>query len=349
MANQKEKPKQKVKVKVKKLVPPIVASVFFLAVILTISLGGTSSYLMGNSVTNNYICPDGYKLSNNSCKLEINATKIGDVNGDNLIDNSDIAMIQEHLSGNLVLVSEKFKAADVNQDGRISLDDVDKIKSYMNGSSDLSGYICPDDYILNNNKCYMTKEAISVSKNSFVVGDAVLYNNTYWYVLSDHDDYVTLLKKDSLTASELGSYAVNNSGEYQKIMYYKDSSCLNNNNCNDYASSNVKAVLDSYVSSFVDDLKEVDGYKIRLITIDELVKLGFTDKTNTLYYEASDTTPYWIGSNGGNYWVMNSNINNVNNTFTVVDYNHDSYVYESAVYNKLAMVRPVINLYKNKI
>lgn len=347
MANQKGKPKQKIKVK--KLVPPIVASVFFLAVILTISLGGTSSYLMGNSVTSNYICPDGYKLANNSCKLEINATKMGDVNGDNLIDNLDIVMIEEHLNGNIALVSEKFKAADINGDGRISTEDIDLINSHINSSTNFKGYVCPDDYILDNNKCYITKEAISVSKKSFEVGDAILYNNSYWYVLSDNEDYVTLLKKDSLNASELGSYAIDNGGEYQKIMYYKDSSCLSSNTCNDYNSSNIKIVLDNYASSFSEDLKEVNGYKIRLITIDELVKLGFADKTNTLYYEESDNTPYWIGSNGGDYWVMNSSINNTNNTFTVVDYNNKSYVYESTVYNKLAMVRPVINLYKNKI
>ena len=81
------------------------------------------------------------------------------------------------------------------------------------------------------------------------------YNNSYWYVISNKDDYVTLLKRDTIED------AIN----YNEIS-------INN-------------ILNSYISGISSDLKEVNGTKIRLININDLKDLGFVDKTNTNYYE----------------------------------------------------------------
>ena len=343
--------KPKVKVKIKKIILPVVASLFFFVIILFGTFNSDIKNLMGNSTLSNYICPTGYQFENNKCIKEISATKIGDVNEDNVIDNKDILLIQEHIDGATLLTSQNFKAADVTNDGRIDKEDKNKLNYYIEkDNSIISGYVCPDEYNLENSKCYTKKAAISVKNNGkYEVGDAIKYNNSYWYVIKDQDDYVTVIKKDPLTKDQLGKFATNNQDGYSNIMYYSDSNCINTNNCSKYENSNIKVVLDSYIVSIANDLKEVDGYKIRLITINELVKLGFIDNSNTLYYEPSKNTPYWISSNGNEYWVMNSNNNTLNNTFMVVDYNNQSYAYEVGTYNTLGKVRPVINLLKSAI
>ena len=57
---------KKQKVKVKKIVYPVVAACFLLALVLTISLSPNMLGLMGNSVINSYICPNDYNL-NGTC------------------------------------------------------------------------------------------------------------------------------------------------------------------------------------------------------------------------------------------------------------------------------------------
>ena len=63
------KPKTKVKVKTKGLGLPIVASLFLFVVMIGITMNGDLLSLMGNSVTNKFICNEGYELSGNRCKL----------------------------------------------------------------------------------------------------------------------------------------------------------------------------------------------------------------------------------------------------------------------------------------
>ena len=338
------------KSKTKKIMLLVVSVVILFVFIYLLFFNSNLSSLMGNSVINGYICPDGYKLNGSMCISELEATRLGDVNDDGSITLDDIDLITSHINNTMLLTSQNFAAADVNEDGKITTEDSNKIKTYIaKKDKSLNSYVCPNGYKLKNRKCTLEKKASKIKKSEpYEVGDAVLYNNEYWYVLSDNDDYVTVLKDKPLTSSELGKYAINNGEEYSNIMYYSNNTCVNNGDCNEYNKSNIKTVLDSYAVSINDDLKEVDGYKIRLITLDELVELGFKDNTNTLYYEMNEKTPFWIGSNGGEYWVMPSN-NTTNNIFVVSDYNNNSYVYESNPYNTLAFVRPVINLKKSSI
>ena len=91
------------------------------------------------------------------------------------------------------------------------------------------------------------------------------------------------------------------------------------------------------------------GYKIRLITIEELSKFGYIDKTSSNYFESTSNTPYWLNDTIGDYWIMNSNNNTVNKSFIKVNYNHNGYIYEVNAYDTLARVRPVINVYKSAL
>ena len=310
-----QKPNVKVKVKAKKLVLPIVASMFFFTVIIGITMNNDLLSLMGNSITTDYVCNDGYKLKGNKCEVSIDAYKLGDINYDGVINNIDVSVINDYVSSNTSISGTELSIADVTGDGKLTKEDVNKLKFYLAGMSkaNITGYICPIDYELDGNKCIKEANAVLVS-NKLEIGSAVYYNDSTWYILENKDDYVTLLKRDYIDIS--------------------DNNMVNYNNIN--------SVLSNYASSILNDLKEVDGYKIRLIKLDELVKLGFVDKTNTNYYEEGNNTPYWIGLKDSNYWIMSEK------PFMLVNYEGNNYVYETN-YNTYAYVRPVINVYKSAL
>lgn len=100
-----------------------------------------------------------------------------------------------------------------------------------------------------------------------------------------------------------------------------------------------------------DNLKEVDGYKIRLITRDELKNnLGWTNASDTeatyagdegnnvsvwVYQDFGDVTSYWTmaPSSTSTVWIMDG---------------FDDYLRINPIYNSNG-VRPVINLLKTSI
>ena len=299
--------KTKVKVKTKKLVLPVVASLFLFVIMLGITMNGDLLSLMGNSVTNKFICNEGYELSGNRCKLEINAQKLGDINNDGVIDNLDEQLLVNYLNNTNDVVGFD-KVADVTFDGKVDNSDLNKFRFYLGGITLIDGYVCPTSYELDNNKCIKYENATKIS-NNYEVGSAIYYNDSYWYVLSSDNDYVTLLKRDTI------SDAIN------------------------YNESNINNILNNYINNISDDLKEVDGSKIRLINLNDLKELGFVDKTNTSYYEGINT-PYWIGYVNKEYWV--------DDAFILVNYDNNNYAYKAS-YDTLAYVRPVINVYKSKL
>ncbi len=303
----------KVKTKKKSLIMPVCASIFFFAVIIGVTMNNDLLSLMGNSITNKYVCNDDYKLKGSKCVTSIDAYKIGDVNYDGIINNVDASIINDYVDSNSIVGTE-LSVADVTLDGKLTKEDVNKMKFYLAGisSANIEGYVCPNGYELDGNKCEKEENAVLVS-DKLDIGSAVKYNNSIWYILDNKDDYVTLLRKDYINISN------------KQVNY-----------------NSINSVLDDYASDILSDLKEVDGSKIRLITIDELIQLGFNDKTNTKYYEESDDTPYWVGLNNSNYWVMNIS------PFMVINYEGKNYVYE-AKHIDYAYVRPVVNVYKSAI
>lgn len=337
---------KKQKVKVKKIVYPVVAACFLLALVLTISLSPNMLGLMGNSVINSYICPNDYNLNGTTCNITIDAYSKGDVNLDGEIDSNDITYIKNHINNISLLINDNFIAADITGDNKIDNSDLNELNLYLSGMNNISEYFCPSDYNIEGKKCYKSEPAISVVTNSYNVGNAVLYNGAYWYIISSGDDYVTLLKKDSLNVNELSNYFVAGT---DGLMYYGKEGCINNNTCNLFNESSIKFALDNYKNNIDNDLKDVNGYKIRLITIEELSKFGYIDKTSSNYFESTSNTPYWLNDAIGDYWIMNSNNNTVNKSFIKVNYNHNGYIYEVNAYDTLARVRPVINVYKSAL
>ncbi len=152
---------------------------------------------------------------------------------------------------------------------------------------------------------------------TYSIGDTIKFGGSNWRVIKNstgNEDYVTLMKETVLTNAELGNYALNGTSDIME--YYWDDNCHNANhgysssnksncdNTNSYATSKVKEFLEgTYINTLGSSkLKEINGYKIRLATIDELC----TD-INCL----SSRYESWILNNyGGNqnnvygYWTM---------------------------------------------
>ena len=188
---------------------------------------------------------------------------------------------------------------------------------------------------------------------AYSIGDTVNFAGSNWKVIkasTTEEDYVTLMKETVLTNAELGDYAYNST--YDTMIYHESS--------NVYATSKVKEMLETrYLPTIGENnLKKVDGYKIRLITVDELESnLGYTKDTGTNVYNYNlEITPSWVYQNFG------ENQNNVSGYWTMTPYSDDYFSYTwhvtpfRIVYNHYGDVtnnhigvRPVINLLKSSI
>ena len=205
---------------------------------------------------------------------------------------------------------------------------------------------------------------------TYSIGDKITFAGSDWYVIKDSaetEDYVTLMKETVLTNSELGNYAYNST--YNSMEFTWTETCHNANhgynsedksdctNTNNYANSKVKEFLEeTYINTLgADKLKEIDGYKIRLITLEELQdNLGVSKTITASFYETDiSNTPTWVyqnykknQSNVDGYWTMTPK---ENNSFCMC------YVMGSSVYTSMSVyydqlgVRPVINLLKSAI
>ena len=60
--------------------------------------------------------------------------KLGDVNGDGVIDNKDLKLVENYIMGTVAFTEKQFKAADVNKDNMIKTIDYIKIQNYINGT-----------------------------------------------------------------------------------------------------------------------------------------------------------------------------------------------------------------------
>ena len=216
---------------------------------------------------------------------------------------------------------------------------------------------------------------VAITYPTYSIGDDVTFGGSNWKVIKNstaQEDYVTLMKETVLTASEIGdaySIKVNDTGQ-PYMAYYWSSTCHQNgtfgtdtynssdgSGCdghNDYAGSKIKQVVDNYMTNYLDEskLKALDGYKIRLITLDELIdNLGFSpnETPSSVYYGSSGSTPSWVYNNLGNgessYWTMSPDADVASQAWYVTS---RAQVFSRVVqyYYDGSGVRPVINLLK---
>ena len=221
--------------------------------------------------------------------------------------------------------------------------------------------------------------AEQVYKN-FYIGDEVVYRSEKYYVIENsyyNKNYVTLLKADLLKLDDIGDYRdnvlknisysevdgiINYTCGNDKVLIFSDNnidlSFSNDEETNicygGYVKSKIKEILDNWVKLELDEneLVTVDGYKVRLLKIDDLVQnLNFTQTTSiiagkdSISYKSSDNTPKILFS------ILNKD------SF-MMDISSESWVYSLektnenliATLNRInyvkSSIRPVINLNK---
>gem|GEM_PF-1268086 len=59
--------------------------------------------------------------------------KLGDVNGDNAINVTDISLVAAHVKGRKALSANKFALADINKDGSVNVTDISRIAAHVKG------------------------------------------------------------------------------------------------------------------------------------------------------------------------------------------------------------------------
>ena len=230
-----------------------------------------------------------------------------------------------------------------------------------------------------------------ITYDTYAVGDVVNFAGSNWYVISNsssEEDYVTLMKEKVLTSSALGDYAYNytcsesdaSSGmsgckttgqviSHDTMQYYWDDACHpsgyygytegDSSGCeghNDYEGSKVKEYLEgTYINTLGEtNLKEVDGYKIRLITVEELQNnLAYaTELTKSFYEYNSESTPNWVYENFydetsvSGYWTM---VPDIDSPLTVWSIRVSGILTPCSLTDGASSVRPVINLLKSSI
>lgn len=216
----------------------------------------------------------------------------------------------------------------------------------------LSGYIVYDKILSTSNTTTNQKEASSIDTDNkinkkYSVGDEITFNNEKWNVIkesNESDDYVVVLK--STVLDELTD----------KPYYNCPAENDNGLNCNmqmsnDYKNSVAKKYFEeTYISKLgKENLKEVNNYFIRLITIKELRELG-CDTNNKC-----DKAPSWLLSNTVS-WTMSHASDTPTMDATkanVYAFGFDSYAGSTDIQTlgvgSAMSVRPVINLLKSSI
>ncbi|MBQ9319075.1 MAG: hypothetical protein IJR82_05530, partial [Bacilli bacterium] len=178
-------------------------------------------------------------------------------------------------------------------------------------------------------------------KSSYKFGEEVMYKGELYYVLKDSNDKeesVTLLKDIPLTNEVIQKYY---DGEIRTIGKY---GLVHSDSSNYNEPSSLKIIVDGWVEdTFGDDAYELDSYKARLLTGDELIEDLYFEYDRISYaqgYIAGDDTPDWVVQNY-NYWTMTDNIAIGSNDMGA--YHTDSLsLYFSAI-------RPVVNVKKRAL
>lgn len=197
--------------------------------------------------------------------------------------------------------------------------------------------------------------------------------NESYEIYSDSDEnqtYIELLKEKPLTAQDIYKYS---NGKYntEQVPYYVSNTCNKNNKTGcttDFNKSLVKEILDNWAEDiFGEGVVEVNGYKTRLLTIEELVDRFAYEPylSSSITYRATADTNLYIYDFVRNYntsfrraWTMSPFEDSNYQVLTIgeVDYSHypnyykSAYIYKSAVYEdeddifnpSYASIRPIL-------
>ena len=133
----------------------------------------------------------------------------------------------------------------------------------------------------------------------FEIGDKLIYSESEWYVIALHDDCCTLV-------SAVHDYSDSIYFDYDllfgMIRHFTDRKLT-------YEESAMKLYLEEEVAPAMNELAEVDGYKIRLLTLKDIENIvpleKRTDDNGLDYYVQTDDRDYsWLIENNSWCWTM---------------------------------------------
>lgn len=75
-----------------------------------------------------------YRIVLMKYKNQEQESKLGDVNGDGVINQADYDMLQKFLVGEITLLKQQYIAADINKDGNVTMTDLVKLKEMINNA-----------------------------------------------------------------------------------------------------------------------------------------------------------------------------------------------------------------------
>ena len=204
----------------------------------------------------------------------------------------------------------------------------------------------------------------TVTYDVYSVGDEVTYNNVDYYVIKDSgatESTVTLLKAEPIKSSEIGAYLsstevaeeVNLNNVYAQIPYYSKDNCVSGGDASscstDYSVSDVKQILDIWSINYTitnDLIKDNTGYKVRLLTHEELVNnLGYENTISTSTPSSNGITPEWVFDDDYIYCTM-SQFND--NDYEIWYIQTDGHIIGFEVYFYFS-IRPVITIKKSAL
>ena len=212
-----------------------------------------------------------------------------------------------------------------------------------------------------------------ITYDAYKVGDTVTYNNVNYRVIknsSASESTVTLLKAEPLTVSEVNQYGAGhinryatssvgtayNMNGYGGMAYYSSETCEYVNNTlvdsgckNDYASSEIKYVVDAWKAA-----KAPAASEARLITYEEMLNnLGYENNftcTAGCYYSGSlENVPNWVYNSNYWYWTMSPNNDSASRVWYVSRGGSLVYDGSSDVRDTGNVVRPVITISKSAL
>ena len=144
-------------------------------------------------------------------------------------------------------------------------------------------------------------------------GSLITYGGVSFYAIpSNVSGYTVLMKSQPLTYDEIVALntgiSVTNINGYGAIQYYTGDNCNNNDSTGckkDYASSNVKIVIDAWAMNHSSNLKPGEEYSI--MTIEQLVNGGYIlNNGNYVITDQVDSSFYELGIS---YWALDTNGN----------------------------------------
>ena len=187
----------------------------------------------------------------------------------------------------------------------------------------------------------------------------ILKDNSKWLVLADSDENSEVIKLMNINDFILYGSSCKNQEEYIYCDDDSDYSALFNeyfNSSTTYKGSKIESLINSYANLIPAKLKEVDGYKIRLLSINDIFEYDNNwekvDGNEYVYTGNSfndDFTGAWTmdtvesrcAGNCGNFFVVRKDYNN--------DTNEIKKIYLGMGASGLANIKPVIYVLKSSI